>query len=169
MPPPDDYQVCTWAVLLWYFQSFNLSDLFEPPEEGRDIGFPRQHLILEDCTTWDTGSWPPPQGPLGGVLQTACACDLGGWPFKLTWQVDLTNCHLLIDFKRGRRRGWQVSLTSATCQVVPCQGPLVPKTQVLDPKVSFSWRGIWPVKRCGPIAICEEGHCDWKMRWDPIR
>ena len=22
MPPPDDYQVCTWAVLLWCFQFF---------------------------------------------------------------------------------------------------------------------------------------------------
>jgi len=29
--------------------------------------------------------------------------------------------------------------------------------------------GSWPVKRCGPITICEEGHCDGKMRWDPVR
>jgi len=49
MPPPDDYQVCTWAVLLWVF---HFSDLFEPPEEGKGIGFPRKHVILADCTTW---------------------------------------------------------------------------------------------------------------------
>ena len=24
------------------------------------------------------------------------------------------------------------------------------------------------MKRCGPIAICEEGHCDVKMRWNPV-
>jgi len=24
------------------------------------------------------------------------------------------------------------------------------------------------VKLCGLIAICQEGHCDWKMRWDPV-
>jgi len=29
--------------------------------------------------------------------------------------------------------------------------------------------GTWPLKRCGPIAICEEGHCDGKMRRDPVR
>ena len=27
------------------------SDLFEPPEEGKGIGFPRKHVILADCTT----------------------------------------------------------------------------------------------------------------------
>jgi len=32
-----------------------------------------------------------------------------------------------------------------------------------------SWRGTWRLKRCGPIAICEEGHCDGKMGWDPVR
>jgi len=30
-----------------------LSDLFEPPEEGKGIGFPRKHVILADCTTFD--------------------------------------------------------------------------------------------------------------------
>ena len=29
------------------------SDLFEPPEEGKGIGFPRKHVILADCTTMD--------------------------------------------------------------------------------------------------------------------
>ena len=55
MPPPDDHQVCTWAVLLWCFQSSSFSDLFEPPEEGKGIGFPRKHVILADCTTWGEG------------------------------------------------------------------------------------------------------------------
>ena len=27
------------------------SDLFEPSEEGKGIGFPRKHVILADCTT----------------------------------------------------------------------------------------------------------------------
>ena len=40
MPPPDDYQVCKWAV-----------DLFETPEEGKGIGFLQKHVILADCTT----------------------------------------------------------------------------------------------------------------------
>jgi len=43
----------------------------------------------------------------------------------MIWQVDLTSCHLSSDLRRGRIRGWQANLTSATCQV-----PLVPKTQV---------------------------------------
>ena len=24
------------------------------------------------------------------------------------------------------------------------------------------------MNRCGPIAICEEGHCNGKMQWDPV-
>ena len=32
-----------------------------------------------------------------------------------------------------------------------------------------SWRGTWRMKRCGPIAICEEGHCDGKMGCDGVR
>ena len=31
----------------------DFSDLFEPPEEGKGIGFPRKHVILADCTTWE--------------------------------------------------------------------------------------------------------------------
>jgi len=59
-------------------------------------------------------------------------------------KLDLTSCHLSSDFKRGRRREWQVNLTNATWQVdltsascqVTCQVPLVPKTQVFDPGIS---------------------------------
>ena len=40
----------------------------------------------------------------------------GGSPFKLTWQVDLTYCHLSSDLRRGRRRVWPLHLTSATWQ-----------------------------------------------------
>jgi len=61
---------------------------------------------------------PPPSTPLGGFLGQLSDVILGGPPFKLTWQVDLISCHLSRDLKRcRRRRGWQVNLTSATCQV----------------------------------------------------
>jgi len=51
----------------------------------------------------------------------------------------------------------QVRILSKTC------------TRCSFEKVSCSCGWTWPVKRCGPIAICEEGHCDGKMRWDPVR
>ena len=35
---------------LCYVDIFIVSDLFEPPEEGRDVQFPRQPAILADCT-----------------------------------------------------------------------------------------------------------------------
>ena len=41
--------------------------------------------------------------------------------------------------------------------------------QVFFEKVSCSFRGTWPVKRCGPMAICGEADCDWKIWWDPAR
>ena len=67
------------------------------------------------------GPWPwpdpPPQDPSGRFLRQLAHVILGGSPFKLTWQVELTSCHLSSDLKRGRKRGWQVNLTSATCQV----------------------------------------------------
>ena len=50
----------------------------------------------------------PPPRPLEGFLRTACACDFRG----VTFQVDLTSCHLSSDLKRGQRRGWQVNSTS---------------------------------------------------------
>ena len=34
-----------------FCESLSFSDLFEPPEEGKGIGFPRKHVILADCTT----------------------------------------------------------------------------------------------------------------------
>jgi len=34
-----------------FCKSFSFSDLFEPPEEGKGIGFPLKHVILADCTT----------------------------------------------------------------------------------------------------------------------
>ena len=43
-----------------------------------------------------------------------------------------------------------------------------PCTRCFFEKVACSRMGTWPVNRCGPIAICEEGHCDGKMRWDPV-
>jgi len=66
---------------------------------------------------------PSPRTP-GGILWTVCACDSRGvtWQVHLTWQVDLTSCHLSNDLKMGWSRGWQVNLTSAICQV-----PLVAK------------------------------------------
>jgi len=39
-----------YARGLCYGDAFSFSDLFEPPEEGRGIGFPRKHVILADCT-----------------------------------------------------------------------------------------------------------------------
>jgi len=47
MPPPDDHQVRTWAVLLWVFQFFRFVWA-----SWRRV-FPRKHVILADCTTWD--------------------------------------------------------------------------------------------------------------------
>ena len=64
-----------------------------------------------------TVTWPPPQPSQGGFLGQIAGVILWGSPCRLTWQVDLTSCHLSIDLKRGRRRGWQINLTSATCQV----------------------------------------------------
>ena len=67
------------------------------------------------------GPWPwpdpPPSTPQGGFLSQLAGAILGGSPRKLTWQVDLTSCHLSSDLKRGRRRGWQGNLTSTACQV----------------------------------------------------
>jgi len=40
-----------------YGDAFSFSDLLEPPEEGRGIGFTQKHVILADCTT--TSSCPP--------------------------------------------------------------------------------------------------------------
>jgi len=34
-----------------YFDVFSVSDLFEPPEEGKGFEFPRKPVILADCTT----------------------------------------------------------------------------------------------------------------------
>jgi len=76
------------------------------------------------CSVW---MWPdpPPNIPLGGFLGQLAGVILGGSPFKLTWRVDLTRCHLSSDLQRSRRRGflsffllgWEVNLTSAPCQV----------------------------------------------------
>ena len=68
---------------------------------------------------WWPWPWPdpPPSTPLNGFSGQLANVILGGSPFKLTWQVDLTSCHLSSDLKMGRRRGWQVNLTSATCQI----------------------------------------------------
>jgi len=86
-----------------------------------------------------TVTWPPhPQDPLGWFFRQLAHVILGGSPFKLTWQVDLTSCHLSSDLNRCPE--WQVNLTSATFQV-SCQVPLVPKCKTL------------------PVARMEKSHC----------
>jgi len=77
------------------------------------------HVLMSKSPTSFTWPWPdpPPSAPLGEFLEQLAGVILGGSPFRLTWQVDLTSCHLSSDLKRGRRRGLQVNLTSATCQV----------------------------------------------------
>ena len=87
-------------------------------------------------------------------------------------QVDLTSCHLSNDLKRGRRRGWQVNLISATSQVVKvhlftCQVPLVLKRKCrtlgnfahkLSVKVMFlEW--FWDVLHH------ERPHCNLPGTW----
>ena len=48
-----------YARGLCYGDAFSFSDLLEPPEEGRGIGFTRKHVILADCTiTITSGKWP---------------------------------------------------------------------------------------------------------------
>jgi len=44
---------------LCYGDAFNFSDLLEPPEEERGIGFPQNYVILADCTTTieTAGKW----------------------------------------------------------------------------------------------------------------
>jgi len=42
-----------YARWLCYVDVFSASFLFEPPEEGRGVGFPRKLAILADCTTID--------------------------------------------------------------------------------------------------------------------
>jgi len=100
------------------------SDLFEPPEEGKGIGFPRKHVIPADCTTWDlnkikkwsiltffwTWPWlpPPPTCPLGGVLGTACGCDFRG----VTFQVDLTSWLDKLSLVKWFEEGPEARLTS---------------------------------------------------------
>jgi len=66
---------------------------------------------------------PPPSTPLGWFFGQLADVILGGSPRKLTWQVDLTSCHLSSNLKRGRRWWWQVNLTSAV--KLTCQVPLV--------------------------------------------
>ena len=39
-------------------------------------------------------AWPPPSTPQGGFLGQLAGVILGGSPCKLTWQVNLTSCHL---------------------------------------------------------------------------
>jgi len=44
-----------------------------------------------------------------------------------------------------------------------------PRTLVV-PRESFKFKeGDDQLNRCGSIAISEEGYCDGKMRWDPVR
>jgi len=42
-----------YACGLCYVDIFSASFLFEPPEEGRGVRFPRKLAILADCTTID--------------------------------------------------------------------------------------------------------------------
>jgi len=86
-----------------------------------------------------TVTWPPPQYPSWGALFLCQLANLilGGSPCKFTWQVDLTSCHLSSDLKRGRRRRWQVNLTSATCQV-DLSSSTCAQTQVQDPGKSLT-------------------------------
>jgi len=65
-----------------------------------------------------TVAWPPPKYPSWGVLGQLGDVIWGESLCKLTWQVELTSCHLSSEWlKRGWRRGWQVNFTSTTCQV----------------------------------------------------
>jgi len=63
----------------------------------------------------------PPSIPLGGFLGQLADVIVGGSSFKLTGQLacQAVTCQVIsfFDLKTGRRRGWKVNLTSATCQV----------------------------------------------------
>jgi hypothetical protein len=65
------------------------------------IGQINQKVINFDLFFGRDRDLAPPPGTLAGVLQSACACNFCG----VTFQVDLTNCQLYSDLKRGRRRG----------------------------------------------------------------
>jgi len=84
---------------------------------------PKWYVLTISKSAPPSGIWA---GPFGMQISSgSCTCAVTN-----IWQVDLTNCHLLSDLKRGQRRGWQVNMTSAICQVTR-QVPLIPKTQVV--------------------------------------
>ena len=70
---------------------------------------------------------PTPHDPSGIFFRQLVHVNLGVSPLKLTWQVDFASCHLSSDLNRVRRRGWQVNLTSTTCQVWLDRFHLCPK------------------------------------------
>ena len=121
-PTPQQHcRVAVWPLVVENINSTNI--IFT----GKKMGKKNRFWPFFCQVTWLT---PPPSTPNGGF--SSWDVILGGSPFELTGQVGLTSCHLSSDLKSGRRRGWQVNLTSATCQVT-CRVPLVPKTQVQDP------------------------------------
>jgi len=111
----DLIQIVTQSLFHWVMTDIK-SDIFvvklTPVGENRYFLKIKKWSILTFFWAM-TVTWPPPPAPLWGVLGTACGCDFRGF----TFQVDLTSCHLSSDLKRGQRRGWQVNLTSTTCQV----------------------------------------------------
>jgi len=72
MPPPDDHQVCTWAVLLWVFQFFRFvwaswrrEGYWIPP---KTCNSGRLHNLRRTVGVWEnTDSWLGAQ--IGSVLK----------------------------------------------------------------------------------------------------
>ena len=99
-----------------------------------------------------------PQDPLI-ILQTAsaCACTFRG----VIWQVELTSCHVSSDLKRGRRRRWQVNLTSRTWQVAKfCLFPKHKCRTLCHPIGNrLWWNTIYPTFR---LAWERKGSAIWR-------
>jgi len=85
-----------------------------------------ESTTVRSVWSWYIQTWPP-HDPWRESFGQLAHVILGGSPLKLTWWFNLTSCHLSNDLKRGRRRGWQVNLTSANCQVPLVKFHLCPK------------------------------------------
>jgi len=57
---------------------------------------------------------------------------------------------------------------SGSHHILPSQWPWTNCDGTAKLLMSGPLKWTWHETSCGPITICEEGHCDGKMRWDPV-